>query len=124
MIKKTKTEYYARQIKNTPFNSKDMWKTLNTVVNNRMGKRENRDPKSISVKGETITNKKNIVEIFNQHYINITESIKREFEEVTEERREPNSLIKCQKDEKKSGLTGIWQNFHPVTPHTVKKSNQ
>ena len=52
MIKKTKTEYYAKRIEDCPFNSKKMWKTLNEVRNSKSKQKKSQDPTKIIVQGE------------------------------------------------------------------------
>lgn len=123
LIKKTKTEYYANRIEDCPFNSKEMWKTLRGVINNETKQKENRDPTSILMKGEKLTNRLSIVQAFNYHYTNIADTIKIELQEVTEESLETKNLedAKQKKSDKKRTPIRSWVKFKPMTQYSVRK---
>lgn len=85
LIRQTKVQYYEKQIKNTPFNSKEMWKTMNRITQINSKKiTKNKDPETISVNNITYDNKTEISNIFNQHYTNIANTVKNDFKNINE----------------------------------------
>ena len=118
-IKKRKTEYFALKISNTPFNSKELWKTLNKAVNGKK-KRDSKDPKSLMVEGKVTENMQEIVETFNQHYTNITDTIKHEIDIIRKERGETEAKVRPISNER-AKENKVWEEFNPVTEYSTKK---
>lgn len=111
-------EYHATEIKNTASNSKEMWKTLNNILNVNKKERST-DPTKIEFKGKVIEEVEDIANIFNKHYINIKNTVINKMEEIKEiskgnEGKEKGKISKEVRTE--------WEEFDEVDRREVRKT--